>query len=74
MISISITKVLKNQFLIIYLLSRVPFISKSQKIMGSPVGAPILDLKNRGCLAPMALTLRRSLLKLLIEYVLRILQ
>ena len=62
MISISITKVLKNQFLIIYLLTRVPFISKSQKIMGTPVGAPILDLKNRGCLAPMAPTLMRPLI------------
>ena len=29
--------------------------------MGALVGAPVLDLKNRGCLAPMAPTLKRPL-------------
>ena len=39
----------------------VPLLSKSQKIVGALVGAPVLDLKNRGCLAPMAPTLKRPL-------------
>ena len=41
--------------------SWVPLMNKSQKIVGALVGAPILDLKNRGCLAPLAPTLKRTL-------------
>ena len=39
----------------------MPLLGKSQKIVGALVGAPVLDLKNRGCLAPMAPTLKRPL-------------
>ena len=50
--------------------SWVPLINTTQ-ILGVLVGAPLLDLKNRGCLAPMAPTLKRPLIdaSLFIQFV-----
>ena len=41
--------------------SWVPLIMKSKKILGSSVGALVLDLKICGCLAPIAQMLKRTL-------------
>ena len=37
----------------------MPLINKSQKTLSALVGTPVLDLKNRGCLAPMVPMLKR---------------
>ena len=70
--SISCSNFTKTSFMSrgLFKISRpwVPLLSKSQKIVGALMGAPVLDLKNRGCLAPMAPTLKRPLkLMILLE-------